>query len=96
MLSLSEKNQTDVNEAFNFTSKYLNDLLNIDIPYIEQMVGHIYPIKHYVVGNPQYGLSHFLLQQRQNLGRRYGAGQMHLGPWWFWLLSILRQRFCCS
>ena len=43
MLSLSDKNQTDIIEAFNSTSIYLDDLLNIDNPYLEQMVGHIYP-----------------------------------------------------
>ena len=41
MLSLSDKNQTDIIEAFNSTSRYLDDLLNIDNP----MVGQIYPIK---------------------------------------------------
>ena len=30
-------------EAFNSTSRYLDDLLNIDNPYFEQMVGQIYP-----------------------------------------------------
>ena len=30
MLSLSEDNQSDVIEAFNSTSRYLDDLLNID------------------------------------------------------------------
>ena len=30
MLSLSEINQTDIIEAFNSTSRYLDDLLNID------------------------------------------------------------------
>ena len=30
MLSLSEDNQSDVFEAFNSTSRYLDDLLNID------------------------------------------------------------------
>ena len=43
MLSLSDNNQTDIIEAFNSTSRYLDDLLNIDIPYFEQMVGQIYP-----------------------------------------------------
>ena len=45
MLSLSDNNQTDIIEAFNSTSRYLDDLLNIDNPYFEQMVGQIYPIK---------------------------------------------------
>ena len=43
MLSLSDNNQTDIIEAFNSTSRYLDDLLNIANPYFEQMVGQIYP-----------------------------------------------------
>ena len=43
MFSLSDNNQADVNGAFNSTSKYLDDLLNIDNPYFEQMVDQIYP-----------------------------------------------------
>ena len=43
MLSLSDNNQADIIEAFNSTSRYLDDLLNIDYPYFEQMVGQIYP-----------------------------------------------------
>ena len=43
MLSLSDNNQTDIIEAFSSTSRYSDDLLNIDNPYFEQMVGQIYP-----------------------------------------------------
>ena len=43
MLSLSDNNQTDIIEAFNSTSSYLDDLLSVDNPYFEQMVGQIYP-----------------------------------------------------
>ena len=43
MLSLSDNNQTDIIETFNSTSRYLDDLLNIDNPYFEQMVGQINP-----------------------------------------------------
>ena len=43
MLSLSDNNQSDIIEAFNSISRYLDDLLNIDNPYFEQMVGQIYP-----------------------------------------------------
>ena len=43
MLSLSDNNQTDIIEAFNSTSRYSDDLLNIDNPYFEPMVGQIYP-----------------------------------------------------
>ena len=42
MLSLSDNNQTDIFEDFNSASRYLDDLLNIDNPYFEQMVGQIY------------------------------------------------------
>ena len=45
ILSLSDNIQTDIIEAFNSTSRYLDDLLNIDKLYFEQMVGHIYPTK---------------------------------------------------
>ena len=37
------KNQVDIIEAFNSTSRYLDDLLNIDNIYFEQMVDRIYP-----------------------------------------------------
>ena len=43
MLSLSDNNLTDIIETFNSTSRYLDDLLNIDNQYFEQMVGQIYP-----------------------------------------------------
>ena len=39
MLSLSNNNQSDIIEASNSTSRYLDDLLDIDNPYFEQMVG---------------------------------------------------------
>ena len=45
MLSLSDNNQTDIIEALNSTPRYLDDLLYIDNPYFEQMVGQIYPTK---------------------------------------------------
>ena len=43
MLSLSDNNQTAIIEAFNSTSRYLDDLLNIDNPYFGQIIGQIYP-----------------------------------------------------
>ena len=43
MLSLSDNNQVDVVEAFNSTSRYLDDLLITDNPYFAQMVSQIYP-----------------------------------------------------
>ena len=43
MLSLPDNIQTDIIEAFNSTFRYLDDLLNIDNSYFEQMAGQIYP-----------------------------------------------------
>ena len=43
MTSLSGDNQADIIEAFNSTSRYLYDLLNIDNPYFKGMVNQMYP-----------------------------------------------------
>ena len=43
MLSFSDNNQSNVVQAFNSTSRYLEDLLNIYNPYFEQTVSQIYP-----------------------------------------------------
>ena len=43
MTTLSDDNQADIIEAFNSTTRYLDDLLNIDNPYFEGMVNQIYP-----------------------------------------------------
>ena len=38
-------NQADVFKAFIYTSRYLDDLLNINNPYFEKIVSQIYPIE---------------------------------------------------
>ena len=43
MKSLSRENQTDIIEAFNSSLRYLDDLLNSDNIYLDQMVDRIYP-----------------------------------------------------
>ena len=43
MLSLLEDNQSGIIEAFNSTSRYLDDLLNIDNNFFDSMVNRIYP-----------------------------------------------------
>ena len=45
MKSLSRENQADIVEAFNSTSRYLDDLLNIDNIYFNKMVDRIYHTK---------------------------------------------------
>ena len=42
MISLSDVKQAEIIEAFKSTSRYLDDLLNIDNPYFEGLVIHIY------------------------------------------------------
>ena len=43
MDSLNHGNQADVIEAFNSTSRCLDDLLKSDTPYFEGMISQIYP-----------------------------------------------------
>ena len=43
MKNLSSDIQADFIKAFNLTSRYIDDLLSIDNPYIEGMVNQIYP-----------------------------------------------------
>ena len=43
MLSLSEEFHSDVIEAFDSTSRYLDDLYNIDNNFFDNMVNRIYP-----------------------------------------------------
>ena len=43
MLSFSDDNRYEVIEAFNSTSRYLDDLLNIDNNVFDSMADHIYP-----------------------------------------------------
>ena len=43
MTSLSDNNHPYVIEAFNSTSRYLDDLLNLDNPFFEGTVNQIYP-----------------------------------------------------
>ena len=42
MMSLSNNKQTDVIDAFNTTSRYLDDILNINNVYFDNMVSQIY------------------------------------------------------
>ena len=43
MMSLSDGKQADVIDAFNTTSRYLDDILNINNVYFDNMVDQIYP-----------------------------------------------------
>ena len=43
MMSLSNDKQADVIDAFNTTSRYLDDILNINNVYFDNMVSQIYP-----------------------------------------------------
>ena len=43
MMSLSDDKQTDVIDAFSTTSRYFDDILNINNVYFYNMVSQIYP-----------------------------------------------------
>ena len=43
MKSLSRENQAEIIEYFNSILRYLDDLLNVDNIYFDQMVDRIYP-----------------------------------------------------
>ena len=43
MMSLSDYKQADIVGAFNTTSRYFDDILNIDNVYFDNMVSQIYP-----------------------------------------------------
>ena len=43
MMSLSDDKQADVIDAFNTSSRYLDDILNINNSYFDSMVSQIYP-----------------------------------------------------
>ena len=43
MMSLSDDKQVDAIDAFNISSKYLDDILNIYNVYFDNMVSQIYP-----------------------------------------------------
>ena len=42
-MSLSDDKQADVIDAFNTTSRYLDDILNINNVYFDNMVRQLYP-----------------------------------------------------
>ena len=43
MMSISDDNQADVIDAFNTTSRHLDDTLNVNNVYFDNMVSQIYP-----------------------------------------------------
>ena len=43
MMSLSDDKQADIIDAFNTTSRYLDDILNINNVYFDTMVSQLYP-----------------------------------------------------
>ena len=47
MMSLSDDKQADVIDAFNTTSRYLDDILNINNVYFDNMVSQIYLEERY-------------------------------------------------
>ena len=42
MMSLSEEKQSELIEAFSSTSKYLDDLFNVDNNYFDGLISHFF------------------------------------------------------
>ena len=64
MTSLSDVKQAEIIEAFKPTSRYLDDLLNIDNPYFEGMVNRIYPQTKLIplIPKPHFWICVYLFQ----------------------------------
>ena len=45
MMSLSNDKQADIIDAFDTTSRYLDEILNINNVYFDNMVSQIYPLE---------------------------------------------------
>ena len=45
MMTLSNDKQAGIIDAFNTTSRYLDDILNIDYVYFDNMISSIYPLE---------------------------------------------------
>ena len=48
-MSLSADKNAEIIEAFNSTSRYLDDVLNIDNTYFDGMVNQIYPLEFQLI-----------------------------------------------
>ena len=58
MMSLSNDYQADVIDAFNTASRYLDDILNINNVYFDNMVSQIYPSElQYLIPKPHFRLA---------------------------------------
>ena len=49
MMSLSDDKQADVIDALNTTSRYLDDILNINNVYFDNMISQIYPSELHLI-----------------------------------------------
>ena len=61
MMSLSDDKQADIIDALNTTSRYLDDILNIDNVYFDTMVSQIYHSGLQLNNNDRYYCIKFIL-----------------------------------
>ena len=83
MKSLSRENQADIIEAFNSTSRYLDDLLNIDNIYFDKMVDRIYPTKIQLNGANSSDTEAPFLDLNLCIFNGTVSTKIHHGPSWF-------------
>ena len=48
MMSFSGVKKADIIDAFNTSSRYLDDILNINNVYFDNMVSQVYPSEHQI------------------------------------------------
>ena len=59
---LSDVKQAEIIGAFKSTSKYLDDLLNINSPYFEGIVDRLYPTELQLIPKPHFWICIYLFQ----------------------------------
>ena len=87
MKNLSSDNQADVIKAFNLTSRYLDDFLNINNPYFEGMVNQRTSFHKGVFVGPEY-FNNILGTNSHIKGTCIAANFESNGPLVWCLLSI--------
>ena len=95
MASLSYNNEAEIIQAFNSISRYLNDLLNIDNPFFENMMGWIYPSELQInkanasdIEAPIF-LSTFIYSKRICFIQNLWSARWLIFPFWMGTFSVL-------
>ena len=96
MMSLSDDKQAEVIDAFNTTSRYLDDILNINYVYFDYMVSQIYPSELQLNTQsslysctPDRGLSMFTHMRKFYLDTRTNRWEKRKSPFTNFSITVL-------